>query len=374
MAADLYETLGVARSATQDEIRKAYLKLAHKYHPDKTGGDKEAEMRLKEINAAYDTLKNPEKRKQYDRFGTDGPNPFGGGGFGGAGGFGGGGGGGQESPFDDFFDVLFGQGGGARRARSNVQPGNDLELRLRLSLKEAATGAKKTVRFARMENCGDCKGTGAAPGAKPEPCTQCGGAGQVRAAHGFFSVTRTCPACRGQGTTISKPCRSCNGAGQTKGTREVSIDVPAGVDTGTRLRVSGEGEPGLNGGPRGDLYVFLEVEDHDHFRREGNNLHLDAPVSITQAALGATIRVPTLDGEADLKVPAGTQSGTVLRLRNQGLPDLRGYQHGDLLVRIQVETPTKLSKRQRELLEEFQESCDNKTYPLYKRFLDSFKK
>lgn len=372
MATDLYETLGVSRSATQDEIRKAYLKLAHKYHPDKTGGDKEAEKKLKEINAAYDTLKNPEKRKQYDQFGSaDGSNPFAG-----AGGFGGFSSAGQGTPFDDFFDVLFGQGGGRRAGgagRAAVRPGNDLELRLRIDLKEAATGAKKTVRFSRMENCTDCKGTGAAPGSKPEPCTDCGGIGQVRRAQGFFSVTQTCPRCHGQGTTISKPCRSCHGAGQVKGTREVSIDVPPGVDTGNRLRISGEGEPGLNGGPRGDLYVFLEVEEHDQFRREGNNLHLEAPISITQAALGATIRVPTLEGEADLKVASGTQSGAVLRMRNLGLPDIRGYHTGDLLIHIQVETPTKLNKRQKELLEEFQELSDAKTYPLYKRFLDSFK-
>lgn len=361
---DLYEILGVARDASQDDIRKAYLKLAHQYHPDKTGGDKAAEEKLKEVNAAYDILKNPEKRAKYDRFGEQG-----------AGGFEGFGGGGQgfEAPFEDFFDMLFGQGGGGRR-RSAAQPGNDLEMRLVLSLKEAATGATKKIKFNRMESCGDCAGSGAAPGSKPEPCSQCGGQGQVRVAHGFFSVTRTCPACRGAGKTISKPCRKCSGAGAVKQQRELSVDVPAGVDTGSRLRVAGEGEPGSGGGPRGDLYLAIEIERHEHFQREGTNLYLEVPITITQAALGDTIRVPTLDGEAELRIPPGTQPNTQLRMRGLGLPDLRGYRQGDLIVRVAVEIPQKLTKRQREILEEFQQLSDQKTYPLYRRFLDSFRR
>jgi molecular chaperone DnaJ len=369
-AKDLYELLGVPRTATQDEIRKAYLKLAHKHHPDKTGGDKESETKLKEINAAYDVLKNPEKRAHYDRFGSaDGQNPFGGGG-----GFGQGGEG-FEAPFDDFFDMLFGQQGGrrgARRGPAGAQAGNDLELRLTLTLKEAAKGAKKKVRFNRNESCNDCNGTGAAAGSQAQTCPECGGAGQVRAAHGFFSVTRPCNRCGGAGKIISNPCGSCKGSGQVKQSREVSVDIPAGVDTGSQLRVTGEGEPGRGGGPRGDLYIAIKVQPDDRFRRDGTTILCEVPVSFTQAALGDTVRVPTITGEAELKVPAGTQTGSQFRLRGMGMPDLRGYGTGDQIVKIVVETPKKLSKRQKELLKEFQEISDQDTYPLYRRFMDTF--
>jgi len=372
-AQDLYEILGVSRSASQDEIRKAYLKLAHKYHPDKTGGDKEAEERLKEVNAAYDVLKNPEKRKKYDQFGAAGVGMGGGGGgdpfsgFGGAGGAGAG----FEAPFEDFFDMLFGQGRGRRRG--GARPGNDLELRLAITLEEAYTGTKKTVRFNRQEQCGECNGSGAAPGSQPEACSQCGGAGQVRVAHGFFSVTRTCPRCSGQGRVVSKPCRACGGSGRSKHQRELEVNVPAGIESGSQLRISGEGEPGAMNGPRGDLYIAIEVEPHDTFERDGTTLYCEAPINITQAALGDTIRVPTLEGEAEIKIPAGTQSGTQFRLRGLGMPDVRGYRQGDQVVKVHVETPTKLSKRQKALLKEFQEISDHKTYPLFRRFLDSFK-
>lgn len=362
---DLYEILGVARDASQDDVRKAYLKLAHKYHPDKTGGDKAAEEKLKEVNAAYDVLKNPEKRAKYDRFGDQSAGGFEG--------FGGGGGQGFEAPFEDFFDMLFGQGGQGRR-RSAAQPGNDLEMRITLTLEEAARGTTKKVKFSRQEICGDCSGSGAAPGTKPETCQQCGGTGQTRVTHGFFSVARTCQVCRGTGKMIAKPCRKCNGAGHVKSQRELSVDVPAGVDTGSRLRVSGEGEPGMGGGPRGDLYLAIEIARHEHFQRDGVNLYLDVPITITQAALGDTVRVPTLEGEAELRIPAGTQPGTQLRMRGLGLPDLRGYRQGDLIVRVQVEIPQKITKRQREILEEFQQLSDQKTYPLYRRFLDSFRR
>lgn len=368
---DLYEILGVSRDASQDEIRKAYLKLAHKYHPDKTGGDKEAEDRLKEINAAYDVLKNPEKRAQYDRFGTEG-NPFGGGG-----GFSGFGGEGFEAPFDDFFDMLFGQGkrggmGGGRRGATAPQAGADLELRMSITLKEAAKGTSKKVRFNRHELCTDCKGSGAAPGSTPQTCPECGGSGQMRAAHGFFSVTRTCTRCGGQGRIISDPCRGCGGAGRVKKSRELSVDIPAGVDSGSQLRVSGEGEPGRNGGPRGDLYIAIHVEQDERFTRQGNTIHCEVPIRFTQAALGDTIRVPTIMGEAELKIPAGTQTGTQFRLRGLGMPDLRGYGQGDQIVEVIVETPKHLSKRQKELLKEFQDISEKDNYPLYRRFLDTF--
>lgn len=366
---DLYEILGVERAASQEQIRKAYLKLAHKYHPDKTGGDKEAEEKLKQINAAYDVLKSPEKRAQYDRFGsTDGQGM--GGGFGGQG-FGGQG---FEAPFEDFFDMLFGQGGKRGGGGGGAKAGNDLELRLTISLEDAAFGTKKKIRYNRRENCATCSGSGAAPGSKAEVCGQCNGAGQVRVAHGFFSVTRTCPQCQGAGKTISKPCSSCSGKGQTKTARELSVDVPAGVDSGSRLRVTGEGEAGLGGGRRGDLYIFIEIASHPIFEREGTTIHCEVPVTFSQAALGATIRVPTLEGEAELKVPPGSQTGTQLRLRGLGMPDLRGYRQGDQIVRIVVETPQKLSRKQKDLLREFDELADGKTYPQHEKFAENTEK
>ncbi len=362
---DLYEMLGVPRDASQEQIRKAYLKLAHKYHPDKTGGDKEAEEKLKQINAAYDILKTPEKRAQYDRFGsTDAQGGFGGGGFGG-GGFGGGGQG-FEAPFEDFFDMLFGQGG--KRGGGGAKAGNDLELRLGITLEEAAFGAKKKIRYNRRENCGDCSGTGAAPGSKAETCSQCQGVGQVRVAHGFFSVTRTCPQCQGEGKIISKPCRTCGGKGQTKNARELSVDVPPGVDSGSRLRVTGEGEAGMAGGRRGDLYIFIDIAEHPFFERDGTTIVCEVPITFSQAALGAVIRVPTLEGEAELKIPAGSQTGTQLRLRSMGMPDLRGYRQGDQIVRVIVETPVKLSRKQKDLLKEFDDQADAKTYPNRTKF------
>jgi molecular chaperone DnaJ len=355
---DLYEILGVSRSASQDEIRKAYLKLAHKYHPDKTGGDKEAETKLKEINAAYDILKNPEKRRQYDQFGSMDGQPFGGFGGGGFGDFSGG----ADSPFGDLFDMLFGQSGGRPRA-SRAQAGRDFGYDLTMTLEEIAHPCKKTISFLRPENCGECGGSGATKGTQPETCPQCKGAGQVRQSHGVFSMSRTCSRCAGTGRIIANPCHACKGSGQVNRKRELNVDIPAGIDDGTRLRVSGEGEAGRMGGPRGDLYIRIHIKEHDFFERHGMDIVCEAPVSVTQAALGGTLRVPTLSGQADLKIPAGTQSGAQLRLRGHGLPDVRGYRQGDQIVIVHVETPTKLSKRQRELLEEFEGLSNNRTYP-----------
>lgn len=371
---DYYEILGVARDASPEEIRKAYLKLAHKYHPDKTGGDKAAEEKLKEINEAYDVLKNKEKRAKYDQFGHMGEQFAGGEGFGGFGGFGAGGGG-FEAPFDDFFDVLFGRSsaGGGRR-RSAARPGNDLEYRLNITLREAAAGVKKKVKFARREVCSDCNGSGAAPGSQPQTCTDCGGTGQVRRAQGFFSITQTCPRCRGAGRIITKPCPRCTGAGRVRAERELSVDLPAGVDTGSRLRLNGEGEAGEGGGPRGDLYIYVEVEPDEIFSRDGNDVICEIPISFVQAIVGDKIRVPTLTGEAELRVPAGTQPGTLFRLRGMGIKDLRGYHKGDQIVRIQVEIPTRISREQRELMERFQSLSTEKTYPLYQRFVEKLKK
>ncbi len=365
---DLYELLGVSRTATDEEIRRAYLKLAHKYHPDKTGGDKEAEEKLKRINAAYDILKNADKRKQYDAFGSTGPG-MGAGGFRGAGGdFAGGAG--FDSPFDDFFEMLFGRGGGRRQA---ARPGNDIECRAGITLEEAAAGVKKKVKFSRLEMCNDCSGSGAAPGSTADACPSCQGSGQVRASHGFFSVTQTCPQCRGTGRIVINPCRRCGGRGRIKISRELAVDIPAGVDTGVSLRLAGEGEPGENGGPRGDLHIHIEVEPHDVFQRQGTDIICDLPISFPKAALGATVRVPTLRGEEELKVPAGTQNGTILRLRGLGMPGLRGYRQGDQLVRVVVEVPSRLTRRQKELLEEFERESDEKDYPLYRRFMETLK-
>ncbi len=351
-----YEILGVSRNATPEEMRKAYLKLAHKFHPDKTGGDKEAEDKLKEINAAYDTLKNPEKRSQYDQFGSTERPPFSGG-FGGD--FGGMGGG---APFEDLFDMLFG-GQGRRRSPGQGQAGNDLEYRLRVTLEEAALGVKKTVSFSRLESCSDCKGSGGAKGSAPETCRQCGGAGQVRAAHGIFSVTRTCPVCAGSGRVITNPCRACAGSGQVKSLRELQIDVPAGVDDGQRLRAAGEGEAGRLGGPRGDLIIAIQVEQHPLFERDGSTILCEVPVTISQAAIGASVKVPTLFGVDELKIPAGAKTGAQVTLRGKGMPDVRGYRQGDQIVVLRVETPARLTRRQRELLEEFDRESDARTYP-----------
>lgn len=376
VAKDYYEILGVERSATEDEIRRAYRKLAHKYHPDKTGGDKPAEDKLKEINEAYDVLKNKEKRAQYDRFGAAGSQFGGAGGFGGQG-FGGGGfGAGGASPFDDIFEAFFGGGAGGMGARTHTaraMAGDDLEYRIRIGLKEAAFGATKKIRFKRREVCGDCNGTGAADASAKQTCTQCEGAGQVRMAQGFFSITRTCPRCGGSGQIVTNPCARCRGTGSVESTREIQIDIPAGVDKGSRLSLRGEGEPGRNGGPRGDLYILIDVKEDELFVRQGNDIRCQVPISFPQAILGATIRVPTLEGEAELKIPAGTQSGTVFKLRNLGVPDVRGYRRGDQLVEVMVETPTKISREQRELIEKFAELSDTQSYPLHKRFMDRIK-
>lgn len=370
MAQDYYSLLGVPRSATEDEIRTAYRKLAHQYHPDKTGGDKAAEDKLKGINEAYDVLKNKEKRQRYDQFGEAGAGAGFGGGGGGFQGFGGGGGAG--SPFDDIFDAFFG-GGGGRRGGARPTQGDDLEYRLTITLRDAAFGVKKTLEFPRQENCNTCSGSGAAPGSSRDTCKQCGGAGQVRMSQGFFSVSRTCPVCHGSGSIIANPCRDCRGSGRVETQRELNLDIPAGVDNGSRLRVPGEGEPGAHGGPRGDLYVRIMVEADDIFSRDGNDILCRFPVSFPQAILGITAKVPTLEGEAELKIPAGTQSGTVFRLRGMGVPDLRGYRNGDQLVEVQVETPTKLTKEQKELIHKFEELSTHKTYPLHKKFFDKIK-
>lgn len=368
---DLYKILGVPRTATDDEIRTAYRKLAHQYHPDKTGGDKPAEEKLKEINAAYNILRNSEKRAQYDRFGQTGDSSFDGAGpQSGPSGFEGEG----FDTFDDLFDMLFGKQGQRRRGRADTVPGRDVEVRLGITLEEAAFGCSKRVQFHRMEFCGDCAGSGAAPGSKAETCPRCHGSGQVQMTHSFFAVTRTCDHCRGTGRVVPNPCKRCSGSGRIQFPRELEIEVPPGVEHGRPLRVVNEGEPGVAGGPRGHLIIQLLIQEHPIFAREGATLFCDVPISFVQAALGGTLRVPTLKGEAELKLPAGTQSGTQFRMRGLGMPEFRGHRQGDQIVRILVEIPEKLSRKERELLEALDKERDSKAYPAQREFADRLKK
>lgn len=347
---DYYEVLGVSRGAGADEIKKAYRKLARQYHPDANPGDQKAEEKFKEIAQAYEVLSDPEKRANYDRFGhaaTDGQgfNGFGGG-FGGFGtDFGG---------LGDIFDMFF---GGSARARSGPAKGADIRADVELSFKEAALGLEKDIRIPRIETCDNCKGSGAAPGTSVRSCSVCGGTGQVQSSQntpfGRIVQSHTCNRCRGTGRMIEKPCSVCQGAGQVRRSRSIHIKIPAGVDTGTRLRVSGEGEAGLRGGPPGDLYVYINVRPHRIFTREGNDIVCEMPISFTQAALGDEIEVPTLEGTAQMRIPEGTQHGTEFRLRGKGIPDLGGYGRGDQYVRVKVATPTRLTDRQKQLLREF---------------------
>ncbi len=363
---DLYQILGVSKDAPQDEIRRAYLKLAKKYHPDKTGGDKAAEDKLKEINAAYDTLKSPEKRKQYDqeREARSAFSGFSGGSSGGFQGFDFGNAGG----FEDLFSTMFGQGGPRTAGHAAVRPGNDLEMAVQIDLNDVANGAKKTLRFKRWDRCTVCSGSGAEPGTKPETCPDCHGSGMVTHTKGAFSMSRTCPKCQGQGVFIGVPCKSCAGRGRQKVDRTVQVSIPQGVETGTRLRVPGEGEAGDPGAPNGDLYVHVDVRKHELFERDGADLICEVPITFPQAALGATVQVPTLTGKANLTVSEGTQSGAMLRMKGLGLPRLGGGGKGDEYVRIVVEVPKRISKEEREIIEKLYATDDPNGYPKRRRF------
>ena len=369
---DYYEILGIGRDASDEDIKKAYRKMAVKYHPDKNPGDKVAEENFKELGHAYEALSDPQKRAAYDQYGHAAFDSRSRGGFGrGDGGF--------HDPFDIFRDVFGGGsgtifedlfGGGGRRDPSSPQRGSDLRYDLEIDFEEAAHGCEKEITVAKLEACEPCRGSGAEAGSKRRVCPTCGGRGQVLSARGIFSIAQTCTHCDGAGQILDKPCRTCHGAGRQENKSKIKLRIPAGVDTGARLRSAGNGEGGLRGGPPGDLYVVLHVRAHDIFQRDGDDLLCEVPVNFVQASLGAEIEVPTLNGKAAIKVPAGTQPGTVFRLKGKGVKNVQGYGSGDLHVRLIVEVPTRLSHEQKAKLEEFAKLCDGTENPASKSFFE----
>lgn len=368
---DYYEVLGIDKNATDEDIKRAYRKKAKECHPDLHPNDKEAEARFKELNEANEVLSDPDKRARYDQFGFDGPdmgggaggNPFGGMDFSGMGGMG------------DIFDQLFngGMGGSAQARRNAPRQGNDVRYELRLTFEEAAKGCRKSVEFYRYENCATCGGSGAKPGTQPQTCSMCKGTGQIRQSGGWMTTVRTCPACGGSGKVIKDKCSSCGGSGRVRMRRTLELDVPAGVDDNIVLSKRGQGEPGANGGPNGDLLIQITVKPHKLFRREGTNLRLEVPISFTQAALGAEIDVPTLDGSVKYTIPEGTQTDTEFRIRGKGIQQLGSNNKGDLIFKVRVETPRRLTEKQRELLRQFDGDDNGKQYDQRKTFIDKVK-
>lgn len=369
---DFYDILGINRDAADDEIKKAYRKLAMKYHPDRNPDSKEAEEKFKEVKEAYEILSDSQKRAAYDQYGHAGVDPqagsFGGGGGAGFGGFG--------DAFADIFGDIFGGGGRSGGGRSNVYRGADLRYNMEISLEEAAKGCEKQIRIPAVETCDICNGSGAKPGTQAQTCSTCGGHGQVRMQQGFFSIQQTCPTCHGTGKVIPEPCSACHGSGRVKKHKTLNVKIPAGIDEGDRIRLAGEGEPGVNGGPHGDLYVVAHIKPHAVFQREGQDLHCEMPISFSTAALGGEIEIPTLDGAAKLKIPPETQSAQVFRLRGKGIKAVRGTTYGDLMCHVVVETPVKLTERQKELLREFEaisQGDSAKHNPRAKSFMDKLR-
>ncbi len=343
---DYYQILGVNRDAADDEIKKSYRKLAMKFHPDRNPDSKDAEDKFKEAKEAYEVLFDAQKRAAYDAHGHAGLDPS-------AAGAGGAGFGGFADAFGDIFGEIFGGNGGGRQ-RSNVYRGADLRYNLEISLEEAARGTETRIRIPTMEQCDTCHGSGAKPGTQAKTCSTCNGNGQVRMQQGFFSIQQTCPTCHGSGKVIEEPCAPCRGAGRIKKHKTLSVKIPAGVDEGDRIRLSGEGEAGVNGGPTGDLYVVIHIREHQVFTRDQNDLHCEMPISFTIAALGGEIEIPTLDGAAKIRIPAETQSGKVFRLRGKGIKGVRSNAFGDLMCHVVVETPVSLTPRQKDLLQELE--------------------
>ena len=377
---DYYEVLGVKKEASKSELKKAFYKLAKKYHPDANPGDKEAEAKFKEANEAYQVLSDDEKRAQYDQLGpemfeqaTQGGGAGGGNPFEGFGGFGGGTGG-----FEDIFETFFGgQGGRSSRANNGPRRGADLRFDLEISFEEAAFGIEKEITLTRDDRCDNCHGDGAEPGSKVETCSECHGTGRVRFVQntmfGQMVNERPCSKCHGEGKIISTPCKKCHGKGTVKKSKRLKVKIPAGVDNGSRLRVAGEGEAGLKGGPSGDLYVYLYVKPHKFFERDGTTVVCEVPINIVQATLGAEIKVPTLDGQVTMKIPEGTQPGKVMRIKGKGIASLRTKQRGDQLVRIKVVIPTKLSEKQKEALRKFEDISKDNINPEEKSFMNKVK-
>ncbi len=384
---DFYELLGVAKSASADELKKAYRKLAVQFHPDKNPGDKKAEEKFKEINEAYENLSDPQKRKMYDQFGHaasqmggGGQGPFGGGGFGGFSGNADFGGASINDIFGDIFGDMFGGGGGrggqrrggGRRARA----GADLETQVDVTFEEAFKGVEKVITIHKRAECETCHGSGAKAGTSPETCKVCNGRGEVTFQQGFFAVSRPCTHCHGTGQVIANPCPPCKGAGKIRKSSQLSVTIPAGIDTGQRLKLTNEGEAGDSGGPPGDLYIVIRVLEHDFFKRDGAEITCDVPITFVQAAMGAEINIPTLDGMVAMKIPAGTQSHKVFRLKAKGLPHLGRGGRGDQHVRVMVEVPSRLSGEQMELLKKFEELSkkDDRTHPLHHGFFERVKR
>ena len=368
MKADFYETLGVQKGADEKELKSAFRKLAMQFHPDRNPGDDACEHKFKEINEAYETLKDPQKRAAYDRFGHA-AFENGGMGNGGGGGFGAGG-------FADIFEDIFGDmmGGGRRRSSNGRERGADLRYNMEITLEEAFAGKTAQIRVPTSVSCTECSGSGAKPGTQPVTCSMCQGHGKVRASQGFFSIERTCPQCQGRGQTIKDPCGKCAGQGRTVEERSLSVNIPSGIEDGTRIRLANEGEAGARGGPSGDLYIFLSVKPHEFFQRDGADLYCKVPISMTTAALGGQFEVATLDGtQTRVKVPEGTQNGRQFRLKGKGMPVLRQPQVGDLYIQTAVETPQNLTRRQRELLEEFEKLSSTENSPQSSGFFSRMK-
>ena len=358
--ADFYEVLGVARTADEKALKAAFRKLAMQFHPDRNPGDDAAEVRFREVSAAYECLKDPQKRAAYDRFGHAAFENGGAGPAGFNGDF--------AASMSDIFDNIFGFGDvmGGRRgpSQSGREAGADLRYNLEITLTEAFTGKTAQIRVPASVKCETCSGSGAKPGTKAKTCATCGGMGKVRASQGFFTIERTCPACQGRGETIDEPCADCTGSGRVQKERTLSVNIPAGVEDGTRIRLAGEGEAGLRGGPAGDLYIFLSIKPHEFFQRDGADIFCRVPISLTAAALGGEFQVPTIDaGMTRVKVPDGSQTGKQFRLKGKGMPVLRSNRVGDMYIQIVVETPRNLSRRQRELLEEFEKASSAETHP-----------